>query len=352
MKKKILLAVTLLVTLSVVSYAQGPVQGTGPTQGDTGRAVRGIRNKWGHPILPRQGDIALGFNALGVIGLLNNVGLFNHNASSTNLGNNSGEPSQYTSNTNNQITGKYFLTDEMAVRVQFGYNSLSGNITNPVQNAVAMYQALQSGTPNDIQAAQQQTVNDKITFNKANILLSVGVEKRRGYGRLQGFYGASVGVGMMKNNTNVYYGNAFSNQYESVYTTNFNTGQTATLNPATTTPVTRNQDTTYTAQWTIGIRGFVGVEYFVFPKISVGAEFGWGYAISTRQGEQVTNETYVNGQAGPSDVVQTTNVGTGATTRGFSVDNNSGRPPFSISTAIGSAALNGATGAITILFHF
>lgn len=330
MKKITLIATALLVTLSAISYAQG----TNPS--DSGV----LKNKRGHDILPKQGDIALGFNALGAFGLFQDM--FTPVK----------EVGTYTSNTNNQITGKYFLTAKSAIRVTLGYNSLTGSITNPVQNALALYNAQLSGTPNDLLAAQTQTVNDKLTYTKANTMLSIGYEKRRGYGRLQGFYGVDIGVGLTEDNSNITYGNQFSSQYESIYTSNFNTLGTTTFNPNVPgSTTTRNLDTTYTAQWTIGIRGFIGVEYFVAPKISVSAEFGWGYSVSTGQGVQVTNETYFNGQTGPADVIQTTNINGEHLYRGFSVDNNNGQP-FSIATAVGSTALNGATGAITILFHF
>ncbi len=39
----------------------------------------------------------------------------------------------------------------------------------------------------------------------------------------------------------------------------------------------------------IGVRGFVGVEYFFAPKISIGGEFGWGINfLSTAKGSSET----------------------------------------------------------------
>lgn len=294
--------------------------------------------------MPKAGDIALGFNVLGLINLA--LDPFSGNKNSQ-VGVN-----EYTSNTANQITGKYYLTAHSAIRVTLGYNTLSGSIYNPVQSAVALYNAEQSGTPDALEAANTVKVNDELDYAKSNILVMAGYERRRGYGRLQGFYGASLGFGFLKDNSSILYGNAFSNQYQSQYTTSFSSFSTATMNPLGAGATTRNLDTNYSAVITIGVRLFIGVEYFVFPKISVGAEFGWGYSYSFGQGYTTTTETYFNGQTGPQDVIQTTNSGRQTTMRGFSVDNNNGGPGYAVSNSLGSTALTGASGAITVLFHF
>jgi hypothetical protein len=340
MKKKTLLSGLLVITVSVMSYAQ-------TNQGDSI-----LRNKHGHPILPKAGDIALGFNAVPVIDFFLNAPNYLLSGRQ-NSANGSGTAVNYTSNLDNQITGKYFLTNNSAIRVRLGYNTLSGTVSNPVQDAQALYNAEQSGSIDNIQTAQKMTVNDVISFAKANITVQVGYERRRGYGRLQGFYGAELGVGSFKNNSTVTYGNAFSDQYVSYYTSNFNTGSVSQEDPTTGNTYTRYIDTTHTSNWTFSLRGFIGVEYFIFPKISIGAEFGWSYAITFLRGYTVTAETYYNGQNGPVDVVQTTAPGKPTTIHGFSVDDNNGSPSnYAVTNALGSANLTGASGTIVLLFHF
>lgn len=311
-----------------------------------------FKNRRGRAILPAKGDLALGFNAVPVFNFLFNLPNSIYNGT-TNVGSIVGYASTSNSS-NNQIVGKYYLDAKTAIRVRVGLNTLSGSITNPVQNSAAMATALQGGNPIDIQNASSMKVNDKLNFSKSVTMMSVGYEKRRGYGRIQGFYGAEFMIGCAKNNTNVSYGNAFSDVTQAVYTTNFNTGSTNTLNPATATPVSRNTDTTHTSAWTFGLRAFVGVEYFIFPKISIGAEFGWAYAIQRQRGYTVTNETYYNGAAGAVDVVQKTNVGAPTTLAGSAIDNNNnhGSQPFSLSSSVRNTGLNGASGAIILLFHF
>jgi len=344
MKKKVLIVSALLIT-AVLSQAQEKKLGDDEP----------LKNRKGREIMPVKGDLALGFNTVPVIDfLLNAASLGGFTGTANNV---AGNAVQYTSNTNNQIFGKYFLDTKTAIRVRLGFNTRSGSITNPVQDAIAMNAALQSGTVDDITAASHMTVDDKVNFHRSNVLLAVGYEKRRGYGRLIGFYGAELGLGRSNANQTVTYGNAFSDLYKSDYTTDFNIPSVSTLNPATAVPVSRNLSTTYGGTWRVGLRGFIGVEYFIFPKISVGAEFGWGFSYTSQKGSMETNEVYFNGQNGPQVIKETKQVNGGSKNTGFSVDNNNGGPTYSLNNPLSNStnantALSGGTGAITLLFHF
>ena len=46
----------------------------------------------------------------------------------------------------------------------------------------------------------------------------------------------------------------------------------------------------------IGARGFVGVEYFVVPKISIGGEYGWGIGFFRDFGEKTVVEHVDDGE--------------------------------------------------------
>src|ERR1700739_2167354 len=173
--KRTFIASALLIT-SVLSFAQEK------KLGDEGEV---LQNKKGREIMPAKGDLALGFNTVPVIDYLMNS--FNFVGSGTTNPNSLGNTVAYTSNVNNQIFGKYFLDAKTAIRVRLGVNTRSGSVTNPVQDAVAMNAALQSGTQDDITAASKMKVDDKINFHTTNILFAAGYEKRRGYGRLIGF---------------------------------------------------------------------------------------------------------------------------------------------------------------------
>jgi len=304
-----------------------------------------VKNKKGYEILPKAGDIGLGFNVVPLMDVVSNlirfnqpVGAFNSNAN------------QYVQGSNNQIVGKYFLTAKSAIRVRFGVNTLSGSFTNQVQDAKAMYNAT-LGTADDVQAASLLRVEDKLKFSKSNVLVTVGYEMRRGYRRLQGFYGAELGVGGTSARQTVEYGNAFSDLYPVQYTNNFNAFTTATQNPGS-TRITRNLDARNRGGLRFGLRGFIGIEYFVFSKISVGAEYGWGYSITTRRGQTSTQEVYQVGQSGPSVFVEEVDTDNSENLKGFSVDNNNGSIFSMNNTLGGNTALSGGAGAISIIFHF
>lgn len=351
MKKKVLIVPTLL--LSMFTYAQDQKsEGSHSTPCPSDDAVL---NKKGHAILPKKGDIALGFNAVPMLDLVfnslryvsimgNSAPVANGVASSAN---------QYVSASNNQIVGKYFLTDKMAIRAKIGMNTLSGRVTNQVQDAEAMYKAT-LGTTQDIMAASLIRVEDELKYSKSNILFTGGIEMRRGYRRLQGFYGAEIGIGGTSARQTVTYGNAFSDVYAVEYTSNFNPGgnPVTSLQTPTSGRTERNLWTKERGGMRYGLKGFIGVEYFVFSKISIAAEYSWGYSIVTRRGAKSEREVFMNGQNGPTVFTEEVNVDNSQNTKGFSVDNNSGNIFSMNNTLGGNTNLNGGAGAITILFHF
>ncbi len=333
MKKKALVATALL--SSMITFAQQPASGDDEV----------LKNKKGYEILPKAGDIALGFNTIPIIDLF--LGSMNHVTPYAGAAN----TVQYTSNLNNQITGKYFLDAKTAVRVRFGINTIGGSIVNQVQDANAMASAV-LGTQDDIDAASLLKVDDKMKFQKTNLLLSIGYEKRRGYRRLVGFYGAELGFGNTSSSQHATYGNTFSDTHVAQYTNNFNTGTIATQNPTTAGRQIRVLDTRSRGGLRLGLRGFIGVEYFVFSKISIAAEYGFGYSFTTRRGAKSTQEVYNNGVNGPMVTIEDVNQDSSEKTRGFSVDNNNGSVFSMNNTLGGNTALSGGAGAITLLFHF
>jgi len=340
MKKSVLIVAALLST--VFTHAQeAAASGDGE-----------VKNKKGRDILPKAGDIALGFNAVPMMDLVFNtlryVSLNGGNVAAAN--NQAANANQFVQSSNNQIVGKYFLDDKTAIRARVGMNTISGWMKSQVQDAEAMYLAT-LGTNEDIQAASLIRVEDKLKYSKSNIMFTVGYEKRRGYRRLQGFYGGEIGIGGTSARQNVEYGNAFSDVYNVQFTNNFN-GFGVTTQQPTSGRTVRNLYTKERGGVRFGLRGFIGIEYFVFSKISIGAEYGWGYSILTRRGAKSIQEVFVNGQNGPSVFQEEVNVDNSEKTKGFSVDNNAGNIFSMNNTLGGNTNLNGGSGAITILFHF
>jgi hypothetical protein len=348
MNKKVLIAASLLTTMFVNA------------QESAGSGDEVVKNKKGNEILPKAGDIGLGFNAAPMVDLvinsvkLNSGGVFG-NTQNTN---------QYVLGSNNQIVGKYFLSAKAAIRGKIGVNTLSGSITNRVQDSKALYDA-NFGTATDISLAQQLTVEDKYKFSKRNLLISAGYEMRRGYRRLQGYFGGEVAFGGGGAKETFTYGNDYSDLYPTHYTNgalaggSFNT--TIQHNPFQQGRQERVLFNNYRGNFRVGMRGFIGVEYFVFTKISIGGEFGWGWSYTTRTNRISTVEIYENGNTGIATVYnEERSNDSNEKTKGFAVDNN-GNPgnPFSMTNTTGgngntagTTGLSGVTGAITILFHF
>jgi hypothetical protein len=334
MNKKVLIVAALIA--SMCAKAQEAASGD-----DKDKVVK---NKKGHEILPKAGDIAIGFNTIPILDLFFGTLSRNPAAPNTNV-------VQYTNNSNNQIVGKYFLTATSAIRVRLGINTLSGSMINRVQDSKALYDA-SFGSQDDVNAAQLVRVQDKNSFRKSNVMVSAGYEMRRGYRRLQGVFGGELAFGGTSSSQSTTYGNAFSDQYSVQYTNNFNTYATTNHNPIGGGRQVRNLSTTDRGGFRMGVRGFIGIEYFVFAKISIAAEYGWGWAFTTRTRQIIKQEVYNNGQNGPTVVIEDVNTDSSEKTKGFSVDNNNNNPFSMNNTLGGNTAVSGGAGALTILFHF
>lgn len=243
-----------------------------------------LTSKKGEPILPEAGDWAIGFDASPVM-------LFVGNAFNGNMGNAS--PAAKFTNTNLAITGKMFkdATTAYRAKVRIGFGSMS------TSTKVA---AIPATTPATF-------VDDKTTVSDNNITLGGGLEMRKGKTRLQGFYGGEALLMLGGSKTTTKYGNAL----------------------AAANPVTRTTETKMGSTFGFTARGFIGVEYFVLPKISLGAEFGWGLGFESKGEGSSTTESW--------DVVANAPVVTTAATGKSST--------FKVDT-------DNSGGAVTIMFHF
>jgi hypothetical protein len=230
-----------------------------------------LTSKKGELILPEAGDWGISVSATP---FLNYVGNF--------IGGNglNAAPSFTYLSTNQSIMGKYFVDEQTAYRggLRINFGSTSSAVKVPV-----------------IPAAVPVTYVDDVTkVGGSNIGLTAGWEKRRGKTRLQGFYGGELGFALGTSKTTTTYGNAVSVD----------------------NPVTRTKEIKGGSTLGFGLRGFIGAEYFIFPKMSIGGEFGWGLAFSSTGEGETTTESW-DGTA-----VVTTLTKTGKTSSfGFDTDN-------------------------------
>ena len=206
-----------------------------------------LTSKSGKLILPQPGDIAVGINASPFLTYFGNF--FNFNANNT-------SPSLQFLDANT-IYGKYFLTSNRALRVRVELTSTNYSNKKYVTDDNALY--------ND-PLSNAQVVDNHIQ-RSSNIVLGAGYEYRRGRTRLQGFYGFE-GVLQFGNYVDFYeYGNPFTELFTNP--TDYNFGGNQLINGG------RVLEQHNGRNFGIGAGAFVGIEYFIFPCISVGGQVSW-----------------------------------------------------------------------------
>ncbi len=253
-------------------------------QADTlGRAKKAnLYSKKGVYILPQKGELALGVDAIPFLYYLG--GIFSQNHASTpaftygsDFGGNTG------------ISVKYMLQADLALRANFRGNF--GSITDVyvVPQSTLIYDPL-----------APQFVNDEVTTKLNLVHLGVGLEKRRGNSRVQGKYGGEVVFGYNKTNISYNYGNSITNQYNTPETYNniYLNGSERVINDYVDKGLY------------LGLRGFLGVEYFIGPKISIGGEFGYSVVYQWSQ-NRITEYQYWDSSAQQVSTVirETNNIG-------------------------------------------
>jgi len=299
MKKKVLFVASLF--LATATFAQD-----------------GLTSKKGEAYLPEAGDWALGFDGTPFLNYAGNMfnGNTNNSVNATWVGNN---PSM-------TIVGKYFKDETTAyrVKVRIGFGSTT---TTSINDTVGM---------NPDFAPQGSTLTGEVEdeMKTSNFMFTIGggIEKRRGNTRIQGFYGGEILFSIGSSGEEYTYGDAGSGTSTSGTLHNpiywdFNTAS-QTIGGERTTKVTNGS----TMQ--IALRGFIGVEWFIAPKVSVAAEYGWGLAMSsTGTGEEDTEEYTIALPGGTTESLITRKHNTGGNSSfGIDTDNNGG--------------------VITIMFHF
>ena len=251
-----------------------------------------LMSKDGHKMLPEAGDIGLGFDANPLFNYVGNM----FNGSTGNSFNAGWE------NGNQAIMGKYFLDANKAIRgsVRLGFGSTTSNFLVTDDAAVAA------------DPASTAEVNDAMKNSYNAIVLGGGMEFRRGHNRLQGYYGGQMLISLGGDKTEYTYGNAINTTTGVATTADFAGGSSAMGTRALTSK---------TGTFGFGLQGFIGVEYFFAPKISVSAEYGWGLGFSSIGDSEVTGETF---NLANSTVDATSGTVAGASSFGIDTDNNGG----------------------------
>ncbi len=258
--------------------------------------AQSFTNKKGDVVTPETGDWALGFDAAPVFNYFGN--LLNGNTS------NSINPNW--AGTNNSIYGKYFDSEDLAYRGSFRLMTFS-------QTSIIL-------TDTHTVGVTPVYITDFIKSSGAAIVIGAGFEKHKSKGRLHGLYGAEFLL--------TYGGTTPNMRY--IYDIEMNKENFDNF----LVPSVRTLSTKAGATTGFGIRGFIGIEYYVFPKISIGAEYGWGFVYEKTSNGKTTKEKWGLANIGdlePSRYEVTTETG--------------GNNYFGIDTDINA-------GAIKLMFHF
>lgn len=220
-------------------------------------------SKRGRVILPQKGEFSIGVDASPFFQYLGNM--FNNTA-------NNPSPA-FRSPAFPSLVAKYMRTATTAIRARFALNTFSQEGKNLVDNAV-------SPDPGVF-------VTDTKTYSSTNVLVGMGLEKRRGKGRLQGIYGFEAFVGFMSSSSTYTYGNPITASTPTVSFTIWNANSATVSN--TIFGSNRTLETSSGTSVSFGVTGFAGAEYFFAPKMSLGAEFG--YSISSAGSGTGTQKT-------------------------------------------------------------
>jgi hypothetical protein len=272
-----------------------------------------LTSKKGFTILPEAGDYVIGFNAVPVVDFFLNV---------SNIMVNTGQTSQhpgFVTGFNQVLVGKYFLEDQKAIRGKLAINTGSAKTSTFFDDPFDV-----TANPTATEWAEAE---DIAKVGNTNIVLGGGMEFRRGHNRVQGFYGGELLLGFLGNSVK----NTWAVEMNTESMTNgYTNGDGSALNG-------RVIDQKSGMAITFGLRGFAGIEYFFAPKISVAAEFGWGFGMTTNPRGSQTVETW---DAATSTASETTSEGNASgSAMGFAVDNGVGQ------NLLPSAAF-------TMYFHF
>lgn len=302
--KKLSLLLIILGT-SFVTWAQEPVVTT------TEEPVV-LKSKKGGNILPETKEWALGISA-------NPFLTYGGNILNGNTFNNSPNFTYVTNPANNiAIFGKYMVDANTAYRVRF-----NATITSQVDKAVISQNEV---TPDPLFPAFTE---DWRRTSTQTIVLAAGYEKRRGKSRVQGVYGGEIVLGYNGQSQVYEYGNPISLDFNAPITNNFGNN---ILTGNATAATQRKLDEKFGTSIYAGVRGFIGVEYFFAPKMSLGAEFGYSIAVRSTGRGLITSERW---NPLTNSVLQT------------STDlNNNGYFTFL------GASLDNLNGAINLLFYF
>ncbi len=269
---------------------------------------------------PSAGSFAVGIEASPILDFVGNM----FNGNTDNASASRWDKSDYT------IHGRYFLTDNSAVRLHLRFN--------PSDNKTVTTKFIQDDAAKTLNPLSNDKVEDKKVEWKNDWRVAAGYQMFRGRGPLRGFFGGDVFYRYEKSLTNYYYGNKM-NSFNSSPTTWDYTANAA--NPA----AERTLNNYGGGKHSLGLIGFTGAEYYFISNACVGFEVGL-----ILQGSITTRGKSISEKMLGADRITIENE-TAPDSNFFHFGTNAGKKDLGGST--GKAGLAGTGfGNFYIMFHF
>jgi hypothetical protein len=276
----------------------------------TAFAQDGLTSKKGEPILPEAGDWAIGIDATPFLDYAGNF--FGKQNSNT-------APTWNFQSWNSMILGKYFVEEKKAYRagIRLGFGSTTqremvADRSKPVSSLTVFPTA-------------DPMVENTWKRSQRNIGLTGGLEIRKGKTRLQGYYGGEVGLYLAGMKDKFTYGNALAPTATPAVVVTNDDAFSGVTNVIASPPIqgvigsARATEIKWGSTFGFGLRGFIGAEYFILPKMAIGGEFGWGLMFSSTGKSKSTWESI--GNASSPTVGTTTIEGSKSGSFGIDTDN-------------------------------
>ncbi len=279
-----------------------------------------LYSRRGVPILPETGEYGLSLNAQP---LFNYAGNFFNNTADNEL--EIGYAYQY------MFVGKHFITPQIANRLKLGFSTQYDRLVIPyLGNPDETHREIGKGT---------------------DFLIGVGQERRRGRGRVQGLFGGEAYLRFVYVSTNYKYDRDL-NDSDPVATPEEQMGPSGgrairainvTLDPA------GNATAIQGTGLSLGLRIFVGVEYFFAPKISIGTELGLSAFFTFSGHGQVREEFFTGGETRESVTKKPADKNVAL---GVGADNNGLPSGFTDINSLPSSLAGTSDGMIFLHFYF
>lgn len=304
--------------------------------GATSSFAQDLTSKKGENYLPEAGDWAIGIDAVPVLNYIGNFfGKTNDNNYAAGIWD--------FNNPNMVITGKYFVEDGLAYRagIRLGFGSMKGS---------EMVADRGTTTAPVFPGTEPAMVENTWKMGRTDIALTAGMEWRKGSTRLQGFYGAEIGLMINSGKSTFEYGNALSQGTTGnvdVDPADDMMGSVNGIDGINGTPddvvdpfgnPARILSSKSGLAFGVGLRGFIGAEYFIIPKLSLGGELGWGLVFQTNGTSVVEMESEGTNSGGTEEAATFTRETKNGSS--FGVDTQNVNPMF------------GPAGRLSLTFHF